>query len=213
MEVNFIWNSLIAAGITVFIFYYLYKSYIFPVLLNSTMKLIHASIRDNIKKKVFKEAFDRVKSNEQNAPLQILEIGVGTGENFMLYPQNSKISFVDKTDVFMPFLRESLEKDGRRDLKLIVTQGEDMVEIESNSQDVVVHTFILCSVVDPARVLKEIYRVLKPGGVCVFIEHSLDNREFSARKVFQKIVGPVWHCLFDCRNFLNSFLFNFKSFH
>ena len=51
-----------------------------------------------------------------------------------------------------------------------------MESIESASMDAVVHTFILCSVKDSDKVLSEIQRVLKPGGVCVFIEHSIDDK-------------------------------------
>ena len=145
MEFGTIFNSVTTTVIVSLIFLYMYKTYVFPVLLNRIMKTIHASIRDKIKVKVFKQAFEKVKSNEKNEPLEILEIGVGTGENFQFFPENSKISFVDKSDAFLPYLKESMEKDGRRDLKLIVTNGENMVEIESNSKDVVVHTFILCS--------------------------------------------------------------------
>ena len=145
MEFGTILNSVTAFVFILFIFIYLYKNYVFPAILNKFMKIIHVSIRDKIKVKLFKQAFENVKANKTDAPLEILEIGVGTGENFKFFPLDSKISFVDKTDVFLPFLTESLKKDGRRDLKLIVTNGENMVEIESNSKDVVVHTFIMCS--------------------------------------------------------------------
>lgn len=80
----------------------------------------------------------------------------------------------------------------------IEIKGEDMKEIESNSKDVVVHTFILCSVDDPKLVLKEIQRILKPNGICVFIEHSLEPKN-SMRRFIQKLIGPIWFVLLDCR--------------
>lgn len=136
--------NLIFYSVAAYVFYYLYKRYIFPRLLNYFMKRMHASLHNNIKKKVFNEAFKNVENS--NKPLEILEIGVGTGENFKYFPQNSNISYTDKTDAFLPFLLESLQKQNlnTNGIKLIVTKGEDMKEIETNSKDVIVHTFILC---------------------------------------------------------------------
>ena len=73
-----------------------------------------------------------------------------------------------------------------------------MKDIESNSMDLVVHTFILCSVDSPHAVISEIHRVLKPGGICLFIEHSLD-KENKFVKFFQKLIGPLWYTCFDCK--------------
>ena len=82
--------------------------------------------------------------------------------------------------------------------KLIVSKAEEMNGIESNSMDLVVHTFTLCSVDKYELVLDQIYRVLKPGGVCVFIEHSLDCQNIF-RKSIQKLIAPLWFMLFDCQ--------------
>lgn len=184
--------------VLIFIVFYLYKRYAFPFLLNYFMKGLHKKLHDKIKKKAFNEAFERFESNG-DTPLEILEVGVGTGENFRLFPPNARITFLDKTDAFLPYLKESFEKDNRNsdDFKLIVAPGENMSMIESNSKDVVVHTFILCSVNDPNQVLKEIYRVLKPGGVCVFIEHSLDPKN-GWRRIFQQLIDPIWSLFFEC---------------
>lgn len=219
MEIEIKWNTIILFLILSVVFFYFYRNFIFPVLLNHVMKSIHRTLHASIKKKAFKNAFERVTSVKESdiesesessekkerkerrqKPLEILEVGIGTGENFKYYPENAKLSYLDKTDAFLPFLRQSLEKENRSqdDVRLIVSSAENMVAIESNSKDVVVHTFILCSVDDPWMVLREIYRVLKPGGVCVFIEHSLDT-ENNARKLFQTLIGPLWYGLLDCR--------------
>ena len=99
----------------------------------------------------------------------------------------------------MSFLKESFKI--RPDLqvaKLIVSKAEEMNGIKSNSMDLVVHTFTLCSVDKYELVLDQIYRVLKPGGVCVFIEHSLDCQNIF-RKSIQKLIAPLWFMLFDCQ--------------
>lgn len=179
----------------------------FPNFVNFIMKKIHSRL-ESLKTEHFKEAFDQIKSNNKNGKLEILELGIGTGENFKHFPLNSNITILDKTDVFLPFLKKSIQDKNRQDLtvsKLIVNKAENMHMIESNSLDAVVHTFILCSVDDPNQVLKEIYRVLKPGGVCVFIEHSIDNENQWRRalqKIFELSLGDCKHL--DMRKILNK---------
>ncbi|MBS0255547.1 MAG: class I SAM-dependent methyltransferase [Proteobacteria bacterium] len=56
--------------------------------------------------------------------------------------------------------------------------------------DSVVCTFTLCSVADPAQVLAELYRVLKPGGALLFAEHGLAP-DAGVRR-WQQRVEPVW---------------------
>jgi ubiquinone/menaquinone biosynthesis C-methylase UbiE len=110
---------------------------------------------------------------------------------------NSNLTILDKTDKFLKYIKESIKKQKRDDLnvsKLVVSQGENMNAIESDSMDVVVHTFILCSVNDYNSVLKEIYRILKTGGVAIFMEHSIDN-DHLCRRIIQKSIEPL---LGDC---------------
>ena len=48
-------------------------------------------------------------------------------------------------------------------------------------------TFSLCSIPDPEKALKEIYRILKPGGKYFFCEHGI-SPDFST-KVFQNVTN------------------------
>ena len=61
----------------------------------------------------------------------------------------------------------------------------------------VVHTFILCSVDNAQKVQEEIYRVLKPGGICVFMEHSVHTTNHFVW-LLQRLIGPAWYLCFDC---------------
>ena len=62
--------------------------------------------------------------------------------------------------------------------------------------DAVVSTLVLCSVSDPAAVLRGILRVLKPGGRFLFLEHVLAPPGTRLRRV-QKALRPVWKLIAD----------------
>ena len=148
----------------------------YPYLLNYWAKASHAQLA-KLKENLFEEAFKQI--NTGSKKLEILEIGIGTGENFKNYPKNANLTILDKTDEFLPFLQKSIDQSSRNDLKmskLIINQAESMRSISSQSMDAVVHTFVLCSVKNPNMVFDEIDRILKPGGVCVFIESSLSKK-------------------------------------
>ena len=55
--------------------------------------------------------------------------------------------------------------------------------------DTAVCTLTLCSVDDPAAVLAELRRVLKPGGTLHFIEHVLSDEPGVARR--QRLLDPL----------------------
>ena len=53
-----------------------------------------------------------------------------------------------------------------------VVSGERL-PFEDNRFDCAVSTFTLCSIEDVSQALSEVYRVLKPGGKFLFLEHGL----------------------------------------
>ena len=153
------------------------------------------------KKEIFNEAFEKLNKKK----LKIVEIGVGTGTNFQYYPENAEIIISDKTNSFLPYLNESLKKISREDIKindLIVSDAENMSAIESSSVDAVVATFTLCSVNNLSAVFNEIKRILKPGGVFIFMDHSKNTTSLKMN-IIQTIVEPLWSFIFDNCKFRN----------
>jgi len=103
----------------------------------------------------------------------ILEVGVGTGKNFNVYPQAARITAIDFSPKML--LRAERKKALRRinvDLQLMDVQSLCYAD---NSFDTVIASFVFCSVPLPGKGLKEIYRVCKPGGQVLLLEHVLSS--------------------------------------
>ncbi|XP_063300859.1 thiol S-methyltransferase TMT1A-like [Pelobates fuscus] len=132
--------------------------------------------------------------------LRVLEIGCGTGANFQFYPPGCKVTLVDPNPNFKTFLSKSLsENDHVKFDSFLVASGEDMSQVASGSQDVVICTLVLCSVHNIDKVLAEVKRVLKPAGGFFFLEHVRGDRS-SWIYFFQQILDPTWIYIGDgCR--------------
>lgn len=85
-----------------------------------------------------------------------------------------------------PALRMRLDRRGSR---LLAATAED-IPLESASVDAVIASTVLCSVRDPARVLNEVRRVLRPGGALVFFEHVAAERGTWASRI-QSFYAPL----------------------
>jgi ubiquinone/menaquinone biosynthesis C-methylase UbiE len=103
---------------------------------------------------------------------QILEIGFGTGLNLPHYPAHvGKITTVDPNRG-MHRLAQQRVKQSRVEVDQRLLSGEQL-PFEESQFDCAVSTFSLCSIADVGRALSEVFRVLKPGGKLLFLEHGL----------------------------------------
>ena len=107
-------------------------------------------------------------SNTERSQLQILEVGCGSGGNLrMLIEENFQVSGVDISSEGITFAKNLIDSFSQSAC-LFVTDMCDMRKyISSRSLDVVVDIFssnCLCHL-DYCRFLKEVKRILKPGGI------------------------------------------------
>jgi ubiquinone/menaquinone biosynthesis C-methylase UbiE len=102
----------------------------------------------------------------------VLEIGFGTGLNLPHYPAPvRRITTVDPNAGMHRLAQRRIRKWGIEvDQRLL--HGERL-PFEDNRFDCVVCTFTLCSIEEVDQALGEVYRVLKPGGRLLFLEHGL----------------------------------------
>ena len=99
----------------------------------------------------------------------VLEVGAGNGLNFAHYPPQVDSVLAVEPD---PYLRRQAVANAEgAGVKIEVVDGTaESIPAESASFDAVVLSLVLCSVDQPAA-LKEVHRVLKPGGTVHFLEH------------------------------------------
>ena len=117
----------------------------------------------------------------------ILEVGVGTGKNFDYYPVDARITAID-------FSREMLKQAARKKDRKQTTVEINLMDVQSidfadNSFDTVIGSFVFCSVPLPLKGLKELYRVCKPGGQVLLLEHVLSSKPLIAKVM--NFINPV----------------------
>jgi ubiquinone/menaquinone biosynthesis C-methylase UbiE len=102
----------------------------------------------------------------------VLEIGFGTGLNLPYYnEQVRKITAVDP-NVGMHRLAQKRVRRARIEVDQRLLSGERL-PFEDNRFDCAVSTFTLCSIANVGQAVTEAYRVVKPGGRFLFLEHGL----------------------------------------
>ncbi len=99
---------------------------------------------------------------------RVLELGVGTGLNLPLYPEDTEVIGVDLSE---SMLERAKKKESRARVKLLKADAHSL-PFPDNSFDTAVSTFFLCVARKKERVLGEIRRVLKPDGLLLAMECS-----------------------------------------
>jgi ubiquinone/menaquinone biosynthesis C-methylase UbiE len=125
---------------------------------------------------------------------EVLEIGAGTGMNLPLYPPDARLTLLEPNPYMRPYL---LARAGRLGLKVrLIGARVEAVPCPDNCFDSAVSIHVLCSVRDQARALAEVRRVLKPGGIFLYMEHVAAEAGTLAHRA-QRLADPVWNRLGD----------------
>ncbi|HUA04957.1 MAG TPA: class I SAM-dependent methyltransferase [Solirubrobacteraceae bacterium] len=126
-----------------------------------------------------------------------VEIGAGTGLNLPYYPENLDELVLIEPDAAMRVRLEKRLSRGVRRARVLDASAERL-PFADGSVDTIVSTFVLCTVDAPDRAMREIARVLRPGGQLLFIEHVRSDSPTLAYWQ-DRLAGPWRHFARGCR--------------
>jgi ubiquinone/menaquinone biosynthesis C-methylase UbiE len=123
---------------------------------------------------------------------RVVEIGFGSGLNVQHYPPEVEVVLAVEPAAVARRLAAKRIAGGGVPVEHIGLDGQ-AIPLEDASCDAALSTFTLCTVPDPAKVLSELRRVLRPEGCLHFLEHGLSPD--SSVAVWQRRLDP-WQCRF-----------------
>lgn len=138
-------------------------------------------------------------ANLRGQAKQILEIGIGTGPNLKYYASEGGTSVygVDPNRKMEKYAQAAAEAAGLppANFKFLHAVSESL-PLRAASVDAVIGTLVLCSVTDVNLTLQEVRRVLKPGGIYLFVEH-VAAADGTALRFIQGLLDPLQQTLAD----------------
>jgi ubiquinone/menaquinone biosynthesis C-methylase UbiE len=119
----------------------------------------------------------------------VLEVGGGTGANLEFYGDAvESLTLTEPETPMMKRLERHLGERAPGRATLLRAPAEDL-PFEDSSFDFAVSTLVLCTVDDQPRAIRELRRVLRPGGRLLFIEHVRSDNPRLAR--WQDRLNPL----------------------
>jgi ubiquinone/menaquinone biosynthesis C-methylase UbiE len=110
----------------------------------------------------------------------VLEVGGGTGLNLPWYSRAVESLTITEPEIPMLHRLERKVREQAPAAKVLRAPAEDL-PFNDATFDVAVSTLVLCAVSDQPRALRELRRVLRPGGRLVFLEHVRSDDPRRAR--------------------------------
>ena len=118
----------------------------------------------------------------------VLEVGVGTGINALLYRGDCRVTGIDFSESMLRKARRRLNRNGVENVDLMRMDALNM-GFPDESFDLVYAPYVISVVPDPVSVVREMYRVCRVGGLVVVLNHfRSENRVVSAA---ERLISPL----------------------
>jgi phosphatidylethanolamine/phosphatidyl-N-methylethanolamine N-methyltransferase len=127
---------------------------------------------------------------------EILVVGVGTGLELGLMPKNVRLTGIDLSAPMLKIARERVAKKALGQVAALHIMDAAALDFSGEQFDVVLAPYVMSVVPSPARALDEMWRVLRPGGQMVLMNHFSAERGLRARieAALEKSAGWLgWH--------------------
>ena len=152
----------------------LYQKHIFPHLLNQVMQT--PSLMDLRRELLL------------GMSGEVLEIGFGTGINLAFYQNIDTVYALEPNAAVFQLAQERI--DAAPFLVEHIAASAEQLPFADEQLQHVVSTWTLCSIADLAQSLREIYRVLQPGGTLHVVEHVLNRQSLNIQRL-QHLLTPI----------------------
>ncbi|MFW9854018.1 MAG: class I SAM-dependent methyltransferase [Candidatus Thorarchaeota archaeon] len=124
---------------------------------------------------------------------KILEVGVGTGKNIQYYQSHTQVIGVDISPNMLKKAKQKISSFHGNKIELKLMDAEEL-SFKDETFNIVLCTFVLCSVPNPANAIQEMLRVLRSRGRLILLEHVLSKMSLIA--YLQKIANPFTRGIF-----------------
>ncbi|MBL4584889.1 MAG: class I SAM-dependent methyltransferase [Pseudomonadales bacterium] len=140
---------------------------------------------------------------------EVLEVGMGPGINLQYYNPSkvTKVWGLEPSEGMRKKAQENLA-NSPVEVEWLSLPGEQ-IPLDDNSVDTVVLTFTFCTIPDWETAMKQMHRVLKPGGKLIFCEHG-QAPDLEVQK-WQNRINPIWKKLFGGCNLNRPVISSIKS--
>ncbi len=120
---------------------------------------------------------------------RVIEVGAGTGLNFRHYPSTVTEVIAVEPESRLRDAARAAAKSAPVPVQVIDGTADDL-PVEAQTLDAGVVSLVLCSVPNQEAALRELFRVIRPGGELRFYEHVLAKDPRWASR--QHGVAPIW---------------------
>jgi phosphatidylethanolamine/phosphatidyl-N-methylethanolamine N-methyltransferase len=130
------------------------------------------------------QAIQRMKIGSND---RVLEVGVGTGINAALYPRTCSVTGIDFSGSMLEKARDRLARKGIRNVRLFEMDATNL-KFADGTFDIVYAPYVISVVSDPFAVVREMFRVCRPGGRIIFLNHFRSPNPALAR--IERAISP-----------------------